>query len=126
MTAESFPQTIFSAIEGLLPSGWDRVVIFAEYGEGSRCIEFYVKSKTGPFVKCYDLAGANQDEMYNAFDVVDSTIRSMRSAIPADKLWRVMTMDVDRSGNFNIDYDYLGVGEDLYGWKMEWRRRHLS
>lgn len=126
MTAEPFPQAIFSVIEGLLPSGWDRVVFFAEYGEGFRCIEFYVKGKTGPFIKCYDLVGANQDEMYDAFDVADSAIRSERSAIPTDKLWRVMTMSVDCSGNFNIDYDYSGADEDPYEWKMEWKRRYLA
>ena len=58
MIKDNVYQSIFDEVYKYLPSEWNKVVIYLEYGESSYSISFYVK-ELGKYQKCYDLKGVS-------------------------------------------------------------------
>ena len=116
-------QAIFDGIRPYLSIAWDKVVIYLEYGDASYSISFYVK-KGGSYVKCYDLEGVSDDNLYKSFKRIDRAVAEQRKAIIGDK-WTNMTMIVEQSGKVRVDYDYTDLTQDAYQYSKKWKKKYL-
>ena len=123
MISEKIYQSIFDEVSIYLPSSWDRVVIYLEYGESSYSISFYVK-ESGKYTKCYDLKGVSDEELYRSFKKINNAVAKQRNAIDGDK-WSNMTMSVESSGKMKVDFDYTDLTEKAYQYSREWKKRYL-
>lgn len=123
MINEKIYQSIFDEVSIYLPSSWDRVVIYLEYGESSYSISFYVK-ESGKYTKCYDLKGVSDEELYRSFKKINNAVAKQRNAIDGDK-WSNMTMSVESSGKMKVDFDYTDLTEKAYQYSREWKKRYL-
>ena len=123
MINEKIYQSIFDEVSIYLPSSWDRVVIYLEYGESSYSISFYVKD-SGKYTKCYDLKGVSDEELYRSFKKINNAVAKQRNAIDGDK-WSNMTMSVESSGKMKVDFDYTDLTEKAYQYSREWKKRYL-
>lgn len=123
MINEKIYQSIFDEVSIYLPSSWDRVVIYLEYGESSYSISFYVK-ESGKYAKCYDLKGVSDEELYRSFKKINNAVAKQRNAIDGDK-WSNMTMSVESSGKMKVDFDYTDLTEKAYQYSREWKKRYL-
>ena len=126
MNGDEIYQDLFELMEPELPGNWTEAVLYAEYGESSYEIEFFVKDGEGGVMKCYDLPGAAVDEYYSLFEEMDSILSKDRSDPDKGQPWSTMTMTVKRTGDFKVDYTYDDVLEDPLAAKDSWRKQYLD
>lgn len=126
MNGDEVFQVLFELMGPELPDNWSEVVLYAEYGETSYEIEFFVKDGEGSVTKCYDLPGAADDEYYSLFEEMDSILSKDRLDPDKGQPWSTMTMAVKRTGDFKVDYAYEDALEDPLVTKNEWRKRYLD
>ena len=123
MLNEKTYQSIFDKVSAFLPDGWERLVVYLEYGEDSYSFSFYVK-QNGEYVKCYDLPGVSEDKLMNAFQLIDKEVLKEREKTKSD-LWSNMTMIVDNNGNMHTDFDYTDLSEGSYKYSKNWKAKYL-
>ena len=123
MINDKIYQSIFDEVYKYLPSAWDKVVIYLEYGESSYSISFYVK-KNGKYTKCYDLDGISDEEFYQSFKKINQNVMLKRNGITGD-IWSNMTMVVEHSGKMHVDYDYTDLTEKAYQYSKRWAKIYL-
>ena len=116
-------QSIFDEVSNYLPSDWNKVVVYLEYGESSYSISFYVK-QSGNYIKCYDINGISDDDLYQSFKKINNDIVIQRDMVAGEK-WSNMTMVVERSGKMNVDFDYTDLTERAYQYSKEWKMKYL-
>ena len=116
-------QTILDEISKYLPIDWSKLVVYLEYGESSYSVSFYVKESEN-YIKCYDLNGISDEDLYQSFKKINNDIAVQRDMIVGEK-WSNMTMVVERSGKMNVDFDYTDLTESAYQYSKEWKKKYL-
>jgi hypothetical protein len=123
MINEHVYQNIFNELEMYLPKGWDRLIVYLEYGNESYSFSFYVKIN-GNFIKCYDLPGITDEELVRSFERIDKLVLKERSI--EKEVWSNMTMIVSSKGEMHTDFDYTDLSQGAYQYKKNWKRRYLA
>lgn len=118
-------QKIFDKIEGFLPVDWNKLIFYAEYGENSYSMEFYVRKENGEYTKCFSLPGIKKTDLLRVFQEINLLIKQNRDATAAEKRWSNMTMTVDCSGAFKVEYDYTDLLQEAYEYKNMWKEKYL-
>ena len=118
-------QEIFDKIEEFLPVDWSKVIFYAEYGVNSYSMEFYAAKEGGEYIKCFALPGVNRVDLLKLFQEINLLIKKKRDAAASGKLWSNMTMKVEHSGAFKVDYDYTDLLENAYEYKNLWKEKYL-
>ena len=116
-------QTILDEISKYLPIDWSKLVVYLEYGELSYFVSFYVKESEN-YIKCYDLNGISDEDLYQSFKKINNDIAVQRDMIVGEK-WSNMTMVVERSGKMHVDFDYTDLTESAYQYSKEWKKKYL-
>lgn len=122
MLNNSIYQDIFDEISKYFSVDWEKTVIYLEYGEKSYTFSFYVK-ENGTYIKCYDLPGVSEDELYASFKAIDKLISPERAK--NNNLWTVMTMIVTKTGDMSADFDYSDISENAYQFMNSWKAKYL-
>ena len=99
-------QDVFDEFSQYLPSGWNKLVIYLEYGIESYSFSFYVLLGE-EYVKCYDLPDVLEENLLDSYRKVDSIISKIRNEQFGK--WTNMTMTVDNEGNMQTDFDYTDL-----------------
>lgn len=115
-------QNIFEEISGYLTSGWDKVIVYLEYGNSSYTFAFYEK-KDEQYTKCFDLPNVPEDNLLKSFARIDDIVSQERKKGEAD--WSNMTMIVDNSGKMHTDFDYTDLTECSYQYMKNWKKKYL-
>ena len=124
MLNEKIYQLIFDEISAFLPDGWNSLVVYLEYGENSYSFSFYVKINKR-FIKCYDLPGISDEQLFEAFQKIDNAVMMEREKAKGE-LWTNMTMIVDNDGNMHTDFDYTNLTDCAYEYSKEWKSKYLK
>jgi len=117
-------QKIYDELSKYLLSGWKKIVVYLEYGEGSYAYSLYEKIGDG-FTNGYDLPGVSEKEIDASFRKIDKLILKERKKEKGD-LWTNMTMIVTKSGDFKADFDYTDLSEGTYQFKKNWKKKYLK
>ncbi|MCD8020325.1 MAG: antitoxin YezG family protein [Clostridiales bacterium] len=117
-------QIIFDQVCRCLPSEWDKLVIYLEYGAASYAYSFYIQ-KNGKYINGFDIPGTSEKKIADSFKKVDKAVFKDREA-SKDELWTNMTMIVDANGTMHSDFDYTDLTEDAYEYKKQWKDKYLS
>lgn len=123
MANEKVYQEIFDDLSKYLLPGWEKMVVYLEYGEASYTFSFYLKIK-GKYVKCYDLPEVSDEELAESFKEIDKVVSKSRNR--GKDLWSNMTMIVDNAGSMHTDFDYTDLSEGTYNYKKEWKKKYLQ
>ena len=115
-------QDIYEELDKYLFNGWDKLVVYLEYGKASYSFSFYVKVE-GVYIKCYDLPNVSEDDLENSFRKIDSIISEKRNK--EKDLWTNMTMTIDKNGMMKTFFDYTDLSVGTYRFKKEWKTRYL-
>ena len=118
-------QSIFNILQEILPDNWHKVVFYAEYGESSYSMKYFVDFGDGQYIDCFRLKGITKQDIIKAFAVIDSQIMPIRKELSKKDTWTDMTLVVDENGNFKADYEYKDISEDLVGYYNGWKNRYL-
>lgn len=119
---EKIFQIIFDEVAAFLPNQWSEVVIYLEHGEEAYSYSFYVKVN-GKFVKCYDIEGISENELFSAFSKIEKSVSEARSKM--DNCWSNMTMVVKRDGTMKTEFDYTDLSSGNYQYKKLWKKKYL-
>ena len=123
MMNETVYQNIYEELNKYLMPGWEKLVVYLEYGNASYSFSFFVK-KGKDYLKCYDLQGVSEDELAKSFKKIDNLINKERGKLK--DVWTNMTMVVDNEGNMHTDYDYTDLSEGTYQFKKNWKKKYLE
>lgn len=124
MINEKIYQGIYDELSKYLASGWEKLVVYLEYGNASYSFSFYVKTKEG-YVKCYDLPDVSEKVLDSSFKKIDKLVSKERNK-DKDELWSNMTMIVTTSGDMHADLDYTDLSEGTYQFKKDWKKKYLK
>lgn len=119
-------QSIFNTLQEVLPDDWHKVVFYAQYGENSYSMKYFVDSGDGVYTECFKLKGIFKKDIIKAFAVIDSQIMPVRKELSKKDTWYVMTLIVDDKGNFKADYEYEDISEDSIGYYQRWKEKYLK
>ena len=123
MIDESVFQSIYNELAQYLFSGWEKLVVYLEYGEASYTFAFYEKVK-GTFVKCFDLPGVPEDKLMESFSRIDKVVGAKRGENSQEN-WTNMTMVVTPDGHMRTEFDYTDLATGTYQFRKEWKRKFL-
>ena len=119
-------QSIFNTLQGILPDDWHKVVFYAQYGENSYSMKYFVDSGDGVYTDCFKLKGISKRDIIKAFALIDSQIMPIRKKLSKKDTWSVMTLIVDDEGNFKADFEYEDISEDSIGYYQRWKEKYLN
>ena len=111
---EKYVNESIESLYSLLPSGWEKVVLYAEIDKMHYNIFFYVKHN-GTYYQCYSLdklCDTSEDEV----DEFSEKWYEIALEYKKKEEWKAYTLSVDKSGNFEIEYSY-DVDFNLDDWK---------
>ncbi len=126
---EELYQHIGNKLIGIIPDEWDKIHLYAEILPGSRIVYFYYNSTTRNeliFGQSIPEVYGVDDQIYNRLDrelieyFVELNAESLKNS---PEPWTNLTMYLDQSGKFNIDYSYDEVlfspAQQFTIWKYE-------
>lgn len=117
-------QDIFDTLQEVLPDDWRKVVFYAEYGENSYSMKYFVDTGNGEYTDCFKLKDISKQDIIKAFAVIDSKIMPVRRELSKKDTWSVMTIVIDDKGNFKADYEYSSEG--LTEHYEKWKEKYLK
>lgn len=124
MINDKIYQDIFDELSKYFISGWEKVVIYLEYGNASYSFSFFVKTKEG-YVKCYDIPEISEKALDASFKKIDKIVSKERKKENGD-LWTNMTMVISNKGDMHTDLDYTDLSEGTYQYKKAWKKKYLK
>lgn len=122
MTNKTVYQSIYEELNKYIMSGWEKLVVYLEYGNASYSFSFFVK-KGKEYIKCYDLPNASDEELFKSFKKIEKLVSEERSK--EKDLWSNMTLVIENSGDMNADFDYTDLNEGAYQYKKNWKKKYL-
>ncbi len=114
-------QQIFDKIELFVPTNWEKIIIYLEYGEASYSFSFFYNDGD-KYIKCYDIPSISEDKLYEAFKELNTIVSAER--IKGD-LWSNMTMVVDRESNIKAYFDYTDFSSGNFEYMEKWKKKYL-
>lgn len=124
MMDESIYQDIYDIIANTLPDEWKKVVLYMNYSEGSYSIKYYVKNKFNQYKDCYSLEGVSKTGLIKIFIEINKIIAPERNVLSEKDKWSVMTLTIEKTGSFNVEYEY-GLMESMFESEAAWERKYL-
>ena len=115
-------QSIFNELVPYLPTGWENLIVYLEYGQGSYSFSFFVKHNK-EYKKCYDLENVFEEELLESFKKIDIIVSKERNKITNP--WSNMTMTIDNKGKMHTDFDYTDLSSGTYQFKKDWKMKYL-
>lgn len=125
MESTDYFQSLFDLISPYLPADWKTTVVYAEFGETSYSIEFYVACEPNTFIKCFDLPDIDEDELLDSFDDVATILLEQRAGQATGEPWSNMTMTIQSTGDMKTVYDYTSPDKLTFEHKQAWKERYL-
>ena len=119
-------QGLFNTLQEVLPDDWHKVVFYAQYGESSYSMKYFVDLGNGVYTDCFKLKDIPKRDIIKAFAVIDSHIMPIRKELSKKDTWSVMTLIVDNEGDFKADYEYEDISEDTIGYYQRWKEKYLK
>jgi hypothetical protein len=115
-------QKIFEQIQDTLPADWNKVVLRANYYEGSYSIKYYARCSSNKYIDCFDFEGISRATLIKIFMEIDKYISPVRKEMDAKNLWNIMTLIIDDTGSFKAEFTYpdsIEYDEDF------WKKKYL-
>ena len=117
-------QDIYDELGRYLVPGWEKLIVYLEYGNASYSFAFYIKTKDG-YVKCYDLQDVTDKELDESFKKIDKIVSEERKK-DLTALWSNMTMIVTSTGDMHTDFNYTYLSEGTDQYKKTWKEKYLK
>ena len=116
-------EEIFSKIKDYLPKEWTKTALYFLFSGNMISHEFYVDSGNG-FVSCFNM-GYDDSTINNIFDSIENILINEREKLPPKKAWSVFTMFIDKSGKFDIKYDYGNMLNKFIKYQKKWEDKYI-
>lgn len=118
-------QNVFDLIQGYLPDGWEKTVLFVGYTTGSYTMKFYAKMNND-YIDCFSFEGVSKVDLIRLFMKIDKVLKVERDKLSGKDEWTVFTMSVDSTGSMKTFFDYEDHSEDMIAFEKEWKKKYLT
>ena len=122
MINNSIYQKIFNELSAYLIKGWDKLIVYLEYGEDSYSFSFYERVND-QYIKCFDIPSVQEKDLDKTFKKIYDAVTAERTGSKDE--WSNMTMIVDSKGDMHTDFDYTDLSAGNYSYMKEWKKRYL-
>lgn len=119
---ETVFQKIYDELNEYLLPGWEKLIVYLEYGVATYSFSFYIKVGN-EYINCWDLKNALDSDIRNSFKNIDEFVSLERNKSTGK--WSNMTMIVKNDGDMHTDFDYTNLTEGLYQFKKNWKKKYL-
>lgn len=126
MSSEDIYQNMAERLEEVLPDDWENVILYGEYGTASYSMDCYIDCGDGKFTQCFEMESVSEDKVLEAFSDINAMIRKERDAQDEKDRWSNFTMQINKDGEFKVDYDYTDLSESAYVHEAVWKYRYLG
>lgn len=130
---EEIYEKIANKVNEIIPEEWDKLYMYAEVSEGASEVFFYYypKGKNTPIynLDIGDVFEIDEDEFDEMSMELNDYFERLREEFKKNKQepWTNLTLVLESTGKFNIDYDYTDLSEaDSYVQHIIWRYKHLG
>ncbi len=130
---ENIYQEIAYNLQSMIPGAWIKIHLYAEVWKGSRQVYFYFypDGKSEPIYSLDIIKKYNVDEeaieelednLYDCFTELSEEFSNQNQ-----EKWTNLTLTIDTTGEFNIDYNYEDLSEvDPYEQQIIWEYKNLG
>ncbi len=115
----------FDMIQGYLPDGWTKMILFAGYTEGSYSINFYASINGAAFIDCFHFEGVEKSKLFELFMSLDDILQAEREKCTKKERWTIFTMTVDANGGMQAYFEYDDHSEDMIEYERQWKEKYL-
>lgn len=126
-------QDIVDEIDDIIPEDWDKVLLYANIGDDMSSFFFYYyphNSSNPVFSEDIVAKSAVNRMTYNLKHYrLLKILEALRQAFMdyGQKLWTNLTLVIDHTGKFNVDYNYDDVSEMNPNEQFErWKSKYLE
>ena len=116
-------QSVVEELVKYLPTGWEKVDLYAEATE-EHCCAFFYTMINGEYIYIYDLP--NKYDM-NIEYLEDLSMNLLPILLPdqQEKKWFSMSFYLKNTGEFNVEYDYEKPS-NIVQYREDWDDRHVK
>ena len=122
MMNNSIYQLIFDELSAYLINGWDKLIVYLEYGEESYSFCFYEKVNE-KYIKCFDILAVEEKDIDKSLKKIYEIVTPERNEL--ENQWSNMTMIVESEGNIHTDFDYTDLSAGNYSYLKKWKECYL-
>lgn len=123
MMNEKVYQQIYDELDRFLPEGWEKLIVYLEFGTASYSFSFYVKSGV-EYVKCFDLPNISEEDLDKAFSTINKIVSKQRNKEKEE--WSNLTLIINRDrSSIRAEIDYTDLSEGSYQFMKEWKKKYL-
>lgn len=119
-------QSVFDIISPVLPEGWKKMILYAEYTAGSYSMKFYTSDSKDAYTDCFEQKGANKARLIKIFMDIDKVLSAERKTLDDKNKWSVMTMIVNADGEMKTEFDYIDIGENTIAYEQDWKVKYIK
>ncbi|MEO3944231.1 immunity protein YezG family protein [Gorillibacterium sp. CAU 1737] len=121
------------AIVDMIPEKWSRLLLYGEIAPGvAKQFFFYYPQDSKEPIHCHDIPelfhlnqNAFDDYWYRSVDVLRTLHKEWEAS--GESAWTNLTLSLDRTGHFKIDYDYSDLSQaDDHKRTILWCYKHLG
>ncbi|USD84441.1 antitoxin YezG family protein [Bacillus safensis] len=132
---EHLYKSICESINEMIPSDWDRVVLYAEILEDSREVYFFFNTKQNQdYIYSHDIPrayGISKQEYITNLNNLQELFKELRNQFKKNEqdLWTNLTLHLDCLGNLKIEYDYMNILNSVFSddeRQLFWEYEHLG
>lgn len=69
--------------------------------------------------------GYDDSTINNIFDSIENILINEREKLPPKKAWSVFTMFIDKSGKFDVKYDYGNMLNKFIKYQKKWEDKYI-
>ena len=113
---------------GFAPSGWTRIIVYAELSEDLCETRFYFAVPKRKYIQCYELCkkGVAEEAIDQALDAIRDLLFPLWEKNRKDSPWTNCTIVAYTDGTFSADYDNTNLDEGSYEYRKIWTNKYLK
>lgn len=109
-----------------LPDGWNNMVFYAAYTDGSYSMKYYTKKRGERWIDCFSQNNVSRSDLIKLFLKINALLSKERNELPKESRWNVLTMAVNSAGQMTTEYDYHNISDRAIEYERDWKTKHLT
>ena len=119
-------QDVFNVIQPALPEGWEKMILFVGYTEGSYTMKYFTSDGKGEYTDCFNQKGLSKAQLIKLFMNIDKIVGGERKKLNEKNKWSVMTMIVCKDGSMKTDFEYSDISENAIEYEQSWKKKYIK
>lgn len=117
---QNFHKNVYLLLKDIVPKGFQKIVFYAMYTEGSFEMNFYTYIN-GQYVDAYHI-GVNKSKILSIYMKIDKLIKEIDFPVQRPTF---ITLEIDSDGRTRSSYDYNDYSGNTIEFIKDWKKKYL-